>query len=154
MNYLSEIKIGNQIWTSKNLDIEPQNENGRIQVMGINGIENFYKWEEAIKICPKGWKIPTLIDWEMLFKYLGGQEIAARELMFDKSVGFNAKVSGIIDYKGEHIHDNYATTFMTATDSNIDGSRAYIIQMITDYSQVNVDNASKQTYQCIRCIKA
>ena len=101
MDYKSlEIKIGNQIWMNKNLDID-QFRNGEIisQAKSLEEWKNFgmseqpcwcfynfdpsndekfgklYNWHAVVDkrvLAPIDWKIPNRSDWMKLDKFLGG----------------------------------------------------------------------------------
>lgn len=102
------IKIGNQVWMKRNLDLKTfengdeilhasnqadwnkaylekipawsyydnVEENG--QIYGL--IYNYYAIIDARGLAPKGWKIPTISDWNELFKYNGGVLLAGIKL--------------------------------------------------------------------------
>lgn len=42
----------------------------------------FYNWEAArsVHICPVGWRLPDSQDWDILFGYAGGSELAGKNL--------------------------------------------------------------------------
>jgi uncharacterized protein (TIGR02145 family) len=76
------VKIGDQIWMAENLNFDlggsecfnedPANceKNGRL-----------YDWNNAVKdACPKGWHIPDIFEWETLFNFLGGIEVAGGKM--------------------------------------------------------------------------
>jgi uncharacterized protein (TIGR02145 family) len=106
--YYNEIKIGNQVWMSENLNVSTFN-NGDI----IPYIEDDNEWKAAIRnekpawsyylnsleygrkygklynwfalndsrgIAPKGWHIPTNYEWDILKEYLGGSKIAGMKI--------------------------------------------------------------------------
>ncbi|MCB2219533.1 MAG: hypothetical protein KQI35_03985 [Bacteroidetes bacterium] len=102
------VEIGAQCWFSKNLNsgiaiissTEPQ-ENLIIEKYcyednpaNCDEYGGLYKWGEMMfytsdpgtqGICPSGWHIPELSEWETLETYLGGQAIAGGKM---KEVGF------------------------------------------------------------------
>ena len=98
------VKIGNQVWMAENLRYNvkgswlnpdnPSKEYGRL-----------YTWEQARNACPKGWHVPTDVDWDKLINYSGGWKSAGIKLKStngwaensngNNTNGFNALPSGI-----------------------------------------------------------
>jgi uncharacterized protein (TIGR02145 family) len=35
-----------------------------------------YDWETAKNACPKGWHLPSKIEWDLLIEFLGGDKVA------------------------------------------------------------------------------
>jgi uncharacterized protein (TIGR02145 family) len=103
-----EVKIGNQIWTSKNLDVEQFNNGDKIPEAKTNkewnlasisktpawcyydndknnGVKygklyNWYAITDPRGIAPKGWHIPSKEEWIKLSSYLGGDNIAGNKM--------------------------------------------------------------------------
>lgn len=99
----AEIKIGNQIWMDKNLNIgvmikagEIASDNNQIEKYCYNNDTSLcttygglYSWEELMDynfqegsqgICQDGWHIPTSTDWQILINFLGGNSQAGGKL--------------------------------------------------------------------------
>jgi len=98
------VKIGKQVWMAENLnvshfrngDIIPESkdwvtsEDGKpAWCYNNNDITNgkkygkLYNWNAAKDprgLAPKGWHIPTVADWKILTKYLGGENVAGGKL--------------------------------------------------------------------------
>jgi uncharacterized protein (TIGR02145 family) len=113
------VKIGNQIWTSKNLDVVtfrngdsiPQAKTARDwQNAGkkgqpawcyyaynpINGdtfgkLYNWYAVNDSRGLTPKGYHIPTSQEWQQLISFLGSKELAAAKLKSTSGWLFNGK---------------------------------------------------------------
>jgi uncharacterized protein (TIGR02145 family) len=88
INDIKEIKIGNQIWMSADLNIIPKNQyyyrikDNKIQSSKIgNGIILYGQGNINNNICPNGWRIPKNEDWETLIKALGGNKESAGQLL-------------------------------------------------------------------------
>lgn len=97
-NVYKTVKIGEQVWMAENLryipHISPVYEHSGIWVYSYNGHDiedatssNFYKeygclynLETAKSVPPKGWHLPTIMEWEILTEFLGGEEVAGDKL--------------------------------------------------------------------------
>lgn len=103
-----EVKIGNQIWAAKNLDVNKFNNGDEIPEAKTNeewnlacknktpAWSNFdndkkngskygklYNWYAVIDprgIAPKGWHVPSKLEWLILLNYLGGAEVAGNKM--------------------------------------------------------------------------
>jgi uncharacterized protein (TIGR02145 family) len=129
MDYKSfEIKIGNQIWMNKNLDVD-QFRNGEIipQSKSLEEWENFgksgqaswcfynfepsndekfgklYNWHAVVDkrvLAPIDWKIPTKSDWMKLDKFLGGDYETGAKLKSTKGWNKNGNGSNLSGFNG------------------------------------------------------
>lgn len=103
-----EVKIGNQIWTNKNLDVDKFNNGDKIpeaktnkewNLASINKtpawsyfendkkkwgkfgkLYNWYAITDPRGIAPKGWHIPSKSEWVVLLDNLGGAEVAGNKM--------------------------------------------------------------------------
>jgi uncharacterized protein (TIGR02145 family) len=103
-----EIKIGNQIWMTKNLNLDkfrngdsiPQAKTAEEWIkVGKNGepawcyydndpangdrygkLYNFYAVNDPRGLAPEGWKIPSDEDWTRLTDFLGGESVAGKKM--------------------------------------------------------------------------
>jgi len=103
-----EIKIGNQVWFSKNLDVDkfrngdtiPEVKSSKEWMMAFNSkqpawcyyennsenndkygkIYNWYAVNDSRGLAPEGWHIPNDSEWKQLIQYLGGGKQAAIKL--------------------------------------------------------------------------
>lgn len=103
-NVYSTVQIGSQCWMRENLRVRNFNDGIPIQYITIDSIWNrlyitqaparcwyqndsmanaelygaLYSWYAVGtgKLCPPGWHVPTLSEWEDLQDYLGGQNMA------------------------------------------------------------------------------
>lgn len=120
------IQIGNQCWMARNLNIgnpvttTSQTNNDSIEKTCYNHLINncdtfggLYTWGEAVQyspnekqadICPTGWHIPTLGEWQILHHIVpDGQELKARKTDIpaydgNNKSGFSAIPAGLAYY--------------------------------------------------------
>jgi len=75
------VKIGTQTWFAENLNYEAEG-----SVCYENNPDNcakygrLYNWETAMKVCPKGWHLPSNDEWNVLVEFAGGEGVAGDKL--------------------------------------------------------------------------
>jgi uncharacterized protein (TIGR02145 family) len=77
------VKIGNQVWMTKNLNILPQEGNSWCYDDDPQNCEKYgrlYDWKAALSACPEGWHLPSKDEWDALAEVTGGQNIAGKKL--------------------------------------------------------------------------
>lgn len=123
-----------------------------------------YNWHTVNtgKLAPKGWHIPTDIEWTTLCDYLGGNDVAGgkmksatgwgSEIGTTNSSGFSALPSGgIINAKFSNIN---VKCYFWSTTENIDSDvwyRTLISEQLGIYR--NISYGSKNNGFAVRCIK-
>jgi len=186
-NTYKTIKIGTQIWMAENLKTTKFSDGTAIPhisdsiVWGTlktpaycwyNNSESDYKpscgalynWYAigSGKLCPTGWHVPTNEEWETLFDYLGGKDIAANILKeegythcsdskADNSSGFTAILGGYRDYKGRFFYNGYISNWWSYSERN--SMYSWYIYLYCDYSNVYSYYYTKNYGLSIRCIK-
>ena len=117
---IEEVKIGNQIWMTENLNVSTFLNGDAIQEVKSdqewekaannsepawcyysneenNGLKygKLYNWFAVIDprgLAPAGWHVPTDSDWTVLTEFLGGEKLAGRKMKFKD--GWNENSSG------------------------------------------------------------
>ena len=180
------VLIGSQCWMSENLNaglrIDGANDmtdNGIIEKYCYNNDDanceqygGLYQWDEMMQytkkdvtggICPEGWHLPTLQEWEALEMALGMPEEQATAssgwqgtdegdmLKEGGSTGFNALMGGNRSTSGAFTLGGLGTAFWAATQSSTYFARARTLD--TDHSQINHTNYDKRYGHSVRCIK-
>jgi len=117
------VKIGNQCWLNKNLNIgiridgnQNQAHNRRIEKYCYDNLESnckvyggLYQWNEMMQhmttngvtgICPNGWHIPTDDEWTVLMNYLGGEEVAGGKMKESRTYHWGSPNVGATNSSG------------------------------------------------------
>lgn len=119
---MKEVKIGDQIWMTENLNVD-QFRNGDpipeakteeewnlageakqpawcyYQNDPVNGAKygilyNWYAVNDSRGLAPEGWKIPSDEDWSCLADFLGGEDVAGKKMKYTDFWADNEGKSG------------------------------------------------------------
>lgn len=97
------VSLGNQIWMAENFCRDTLGSliyDENYAMFGKYG--RLYNYDDARDMCPSGWKIPSIKDFETLFRYIGRNSISkdiVKELLGQSengidSFGFNVLLGG------------------------------------------------------------
>jgi uncharacterized protein (TIGR02145 family) len=181
-NVYKTVQIGSQVWMAENLRAT-RYDNGSAIITGLNSDEwalasvgayavhgsdkiygNFYNWfaVKASNLCPAGWRIPSLVEWETLIAELGGKDLAGGLLKSTSLLwrspntgatnrsGFNALPAGWF-YGVSTWNSGTECTFWTSTSQS--DLSAYSIGLNNDFEYVINSYAFKTRGHSCRCIK-
>lgn len=184
-NEYATIEIGNQTWFAENLRTTLYNDDSPIQyiesaedwantqVGAYSYFENnsehahsygaLYNWYavQTNALCPEGWRVPTLDDWNILFDFVGGEEIAGEKLkatyMWTNTeygtdeFGFSALPTASRNSLGNFTQDGGFGGFWTATESTSIGYANHV-GMYSDYSEVYTIGHVVNYGLSVRCV--
>lgn len=109
------ITIGEQTWMAENLKVKVKN-SFSVNNNPVNDKElgRLYTWNAAMNTSPKGWRLPTMDDYEALLKNFNGPS-SGDDLKIGGSSGFNASLPGYFDHNdslfyGKGIYGQYWTS--------------------------------------------
>jgi uncharacterized protein (TIGR02145 family) len=166
-NVYRTAKIGNQVWMAENLNYKI-NGSWCYKDYEANGKKygRLYTWNAAKAACPKGWRLPTRLEWEELVVTTGGSSVAGKKLKARSGwndykgqdgngtddFGFSALPDGYRRSEGGFGSANSSSYWWTATD---DGSSyyAYYRRMYYNRDYVNENHDDKSIGFSVRCVK-
>ena len=118
-NIYDVVSIGNQCWAKTNLNVSKFSNGDQIPEItsnsqwastsspawcyyensGENGLiygklYNHYAVNDPRNIAPEGWRVPTPQDWEELFEYLGGVDVAGKHMKVAGEGNFGTNNTG------------------------------------------------------------
>jgi uncharacterized protein (TIGR02145 family) len=176
--YYNTVLIGNQCWMKKNLDVGTmiqgntnQSNNGVIEkycynndTANCNIYGGFYQWDEMMQyvttegaqgICPDGWHIPTLAEFQTLSSTVGGNSNALKAIGQGggtNTSGFSALIAGFRNYTGGNFtalgsHGRFWSS------SEFDTANAYDLILLSNDGSINLHSNYKDYGFSVRCIK-
>jgi len=191
-NLYNTIRIGDQIWMTENLktthfangDIIPDG-TGAGDISGetepkywfaynddLNNINPYgllYTWYAVTdnrKVCPDGWHVPSIGDWNTLITYLGGSSVAGGKLKeagtlhwaspntgATNETGFTALPGGYRSNLGVFSLFGTWGSWMTSTESNPTSTWRADMLYNTSSVQITASSNSKAFGYSVRCVR-
>ncbi|OGU33297.1 MAG: hypothetical protein A2057_10775 [Ignavibacteria bacterium GWA2_35_9] len=174
------ITIGNQVWLKENLDVgtivhgnQNQTNNGIIEKYyydnnsGDSVYGGLYQWDEAMQyssterargICPQGWHIPTVTEWEILATTLNNDGNSLKAIgqgsgngAGTNTSGFSALLAGERELNGSFGFIGSSGGFWTSTERGSDYARSIILY--NNNSTIGFNDAIRGIGLSVRCIK-
>jgi len=171
-------QIGDQVWMAENLnynvsgskcggnDCKLYDEN----TINCDKYGRLYNWTAAKSVCPSGWHLPTVDDWNVLGKYVcsdnsyncadAGTKLKATSGWRDyqgesgngtDDFGFSALPGGAGDSYGNFNIVGYRGDWWTATE--VSASDAYDRGMIYTWTSVDRYHSDKTRLYSVRCVQ-
>lgn len=172
-NRYKTVQIGSLTWMAENLKVT-KDKNGNSLVSYCysekeDKCEEFgrlYPWDEAIRACPEGWRLPTAEDWKNLEIELGMDPLEAdtfgwrgtnqgTQLKEGGVSGFEALLAGYKDgtvfWDGRYFDIGYYGSFWSATEYDEFYAIAYFVYVTSE--KVNKQKYDKTAAFSVRCVK-
>jgi uncharacterized protein (TIGR02145 family) len=188
-NTYKVVMIGNNFWMAENLKTTKYNNGVAINPIstktawGTDDIGAFcyydfntnynssygklYNWyvvnnSNGYNVCPKGWHVPSKIEWDNLAITLQGAEVAGGKMKAtsdwntpntnaSNSSGFQGLPSGKSDINGNFT--KLKTNGYWWSSSEFSKENAFFIDLGYNYGLMNVNNDNKNNGYSIRCVK-
>jgi len=159
------VKINGQIWMAENLAYKVKDncwayDNNESNVATYGYI---YSWKAAKEACPKGWHLPSDVEWSLLTDYLGGESDAGGKLKESEMIHWKSpnegasNETGFTALPGGYRHPNktffflgYVGYWWTASESRT--GRIYYKFINWESSKVNNHENSRTLGLSVRCI--
>jgi uncharacterized protein (TIGR02145 family) len=169
------VQIGSQCWLKENLNvgtmipgIQNQKNNGMIEKYCYNNMQancttfgGLYQWNEAMQydsslsgkdVCPNGWHIPHLAEYQTLSTSVGGDGNSLRAVGQGggtNTSGFTALLAG--SYNNNFIGLGNNTYLRSSTETN--NWYSYIIGLFGNNSLIDFENNDKAVGLSVRCVQ-
>ena len=168
------IKTGWQCWMTQNMNLgdmipgsNNQQDNEEFEKYCYNDNEDncddfggLYQWDEMMQydtassnqgICPEGWHLPSIDEWNYLIDYYGGPTVAGDSLKLGGNSGFDALMAGYRNTNGSFSALNNEAYFWTSIYQ--DNSFAYYNSLTQSGSGVSLGSVEKEYGYSVRCLK-
>jgi uncharacterized protein (TIGR02145 family) len=174
----NEIKIGNQLWMSKNLSMDTFRNGDLIREARtpeewktatntkkpawcyydydpVNGIKygklyNWYAVTDSRNLAPNGWHIPTTIELFEFVDFLGGEQSAVAKL---KSNGFSTLPGGSCTDEGAFIYSEIGTDGMIWSSTEANKEQGWALSLNFYINSIFRLEAMKGMGFSVRCLK-
>ncbi len=188
------VVIGDQIWMAENLDYDYEADGGSYGSFCYNDSSAYcekygrlYSWAAAMDtlttgcgdgktcaatapvqgICPEGWRLPSVEDWESLFAFIGssgaeGAALKSKESWNDYGLnsgngwdvfGFSALAAGNRDVTVEHDYHNLGIDAYFWTSSEANGSTGRYVSLHHKDSKATLWTVGKyMVAYSVRCV--
>ena len=162
-----KVKIGNQVWMAENLKYKAdysycyENSDENCKKYGrLYTIKNGYK---ASDLCPAGWHVPDSTEWEVLFKSVGGRNVAGTHLKsttgWDESsadlgvddFSFSALPGGIKSLGSSFRYKDQNAFFMSSTEA---GDTVYVVNLLYNAKDATFKTDFDKNHSVsVRCVE-
>lgn len=157
------VDINGVRWMAENLNYSLDSCKSCVVVAGLpksGGL--FYSWEEAVKACPSGWRLPTRSEWQGLIDYFGSDSAAAFHLKSESSsweekgsdsVGFSALPAGYYNVSnGGNVRENMSASWWAYSMKS--DKEVYVAKIGGSTSGMRIDSEKGgYDYHSVRCVK-
>ncbi|MBI3189981.1 MAG: hypothetical protein HYZ33_04970 [Ignavibacteriales bacterium] len=174
------VQIGNQCWFRENLDVgamivrtSNQSNNSLLEkycynddTVNCNTYGGLYQWNEAMQystaegvqgICPSGWHVPTLTEFQTLKTAVGNDGNALKEVGQGTGGGVGTNASGFSVLLAGYRYDGGACYYLgeetySWSSTQYNATNAYYLHLNYYDSNINLNFDYEQNGLSIRCL--
>ena len=158
------IIIGSQNWFAENLNYNASG--SKCYNNDENNCEKYgrlYDWNTAMKACPLGWHLPNEGEYEVLYKYVGGGNVAGKKLKAKS--GWNNDGNGTDEFSfsalsggGGDSDGNFSSVgnyggWWSANEFEYDSNYAYFHGMDINHEYASGGSGGKSYLCSVRCLQ-
>ena len=137
------VTIGERVWMAENLNYNADgSECYDSDEANCNEYGRLYDWETAQTVCPSGWYLPSIFDWDKLIHSVGGTN----------AHGFSALFGGYVNSDGYFYSIGYHSYWWSSTAVN--DTNAYAFHRQYDIEGIRQGQIDKTYLFSVRCIKS
>jgi len=155
------VKIDTQIWMAQNLNYSEEllgkcydNKDSNCEKYG-----RLYEWDDALRVCPDGWHLPSTSEWNTLVSAVGkdpGKSLKStssdwRDGGGTDSYDFGALPGGGLESEFKNI--NIRGDWWTSTENSGAASTYATTRYMNSANTVQSNNPSKLNQYSVRCIE-
>ena len=197
-NIYSTVRLGNQEWMIRNLrtiyfsngdkisttyppDLNTGQEENPVYQWPFRGEEEpeyslvgrgrLYTWHtvnDNRKLCPDGWHLPTLDEWNELIAHLGGETLSSSDLRWCSNFHwdpnhpmypgrdegcFRVYLAGLREVNGQFLSGSYYGTYWWSATEGSTGNAHAIFCGSSDVDKVKPYEKNKKYGYSVRCVK-
>ena len=161
------VTIGNQTWMAENMNMKTEDSRCfKNDEYNCTKFGRLYTWDMAVKICPKGWHLPSEGEWGDLIQFVGDPVYAAGTnnagtKLKSTTGGWSNKAtddfgfSALPNGKWSTVSKDFVLerkAFWWTSTSSEDANRAYYVFADDVYTWVHSDHSSKSDWHAVRCV--
>lgn len=152
-NVYKTVKLGSQVWMAENLNYDAGSACWHYDNNPENSLKygRLYSWELAKNVVPKGWHLPTKVEFETLLNHFENEDEAYDMLVNNDDLGFSALLGGYYDsswgfsFIGEH------TNYWTSTEYH--STYSWYLNLVSQTKKAIMRKYKKELGFSIRCIQ-
>ena len=164
---IASVQIGQQVWMSKNLDVTMDASGSPLSPIAYSNDQSLvsmygrlYTHAEALRACPSGWHLPSSSEWQALFTYLGGIDVAGGRMKTaanwnqpnegaSNSSGFGALPAGGCASSSQCDGLGWAAHFWSSTAANGTAQAPSLMNNLENAYILDLNRAMRASVRCV-----
>lgn len=148
------VKIGSQVWMAENLNYNTGSGSWCYNDDSSNCAKygKLYDWETANDVCPSGWHLPSLAEFETLLQNCGGEGASSYSVLIENgNSGFSALFGGFRVGRSIFLYMGDIGYFFSSSES--DDEYAWNLNINSNSKKTYMSTINKSVGFSVRCVK-